>query len=44
MTISELKKDAKVKLAGNYKKAIAISLLYYFIVIIIVGPVETVEN
>ena len=35
MTISELKKDAKVKLAGNYKKAIAISLLYYFIVILL---------
>ncbi len=29
MTISELKKDAKVKLSGSYTKAFLISLIYY---------------
>lgn len=35
MTINELKKDAKVKLTGSYKKAIAISSVYFLIVFLL---------
>lgn len=44
MTISEIKKDAKVKLSGNYKKAFVICLINFLIVFAFTSIADLVNN
>ena len=44
MTISELKKDAKVKLSGSYKKAFLICLIYYALIFALTYVVSFINN
>ncbi len=44
MTISELKKDAKVKLSGSYKKAFLICLIYYALIFALTYVISFINN
>lgn len=44
MTISELKKDAKVKLSGSYTKAFLINLIYYVLIFALSYIIGIINN